>query len=112
MKTSEIINKLSLTIFNEGNTNQQIKGGYCSDLLSDVMGNAAANCIWITLQTHRNVAAIAALKEIGAVIFVKGNTPDNNTLEHAKEEGITLLGTKEETFEIAGRLYELLKKSY
>lgn len=109
MKISDIIKELSLTVFNEGDNNIDICNGYTSDLLSDVMGNAEAGCIWITLQTHRNVAAIAALKEIGAIVLVKGLEPDENTLAHAKEEGIMLLGSKEENFELSGKLYQLLK---
>ncbi len=109
MKISEMIDQLSLTVFNEGDTNKEIQSGYCSDLLSDVMGNAEAGCVWVTLQTHRNVAAISVLKEIGAVVIVKGFEPDDNTLEHAKEENITLLGTEEDTFEIAGKLYQMLE---
>lgn len=108
MKISEIIDQLSLTVFNAGDTSKEITGGYSSDLLSDVMGNAEEGCVWVTLQTHRNVAAISALKEIGAVIIVKGQEPDENTLEHAKDEGITLLGTSEETFETTGKIYALL----
>lgn len=109
MKIIDIINTLSLTVFNEGDTSKEITGGYTSDLLSDVMGNAEESCIWVTLQTHRNVAAISALKDIGAVVLVKGLQPDENTLEHAKEEDITILGTSDESFEITGKLYSLLK---
>ncbi len=110
MKVKDIIEALSLNVFNAGNLEQEIISGYSSDLLSDVMGNAEAECIWVTLQTHRNVAAIAALKEISAVVLVKGNKPDENTLEHAKEEGINLLGTSGETFETVGKIYSLLNK--
>ena len=110
MKIKDIIKALELNIFNSGDLEKEVSTGYTSDLLSDVMGNAETDCIWITLQTHRNVAAIAALKEIGAVVLVKGNTPDENTLENAKEENITLLGTSEESFEISGKIYALLTK--
>lgn len=110
MKISEIINELSLHVYNAGDTSKEISGGYTSDLLSDVMGNGEEGCVWVTLQTHRNVAAIAALKEIGAVVIVKGLEPDENTLQHAEEEGITILGTKEESFEISGKLFNLLNK--
>ena len=108
MKIKELIEELNLVVFNTGDIEKDVNSGYTSDLLSDVMGNAEAGCIWITLQTHRNVAAISALKEIGAVVFVKGNTPDDNTLENAKEEGITLLGTSEESFDISGKIYALI----
>lgn len=110
MKIKDLIETLDLNVFNAGDIEKEITLGYTSDLLSDVMGNAEAGCVWITLQTHRNVAAISALKEIGAVVLVKGNAPDENTLENAKEEDITLLGTNEESFEISGKIYALLNK--
>lgn len=110
MNISDIINELSLTVYNAGDLTTEITGGYSSDLLSDVMGNAEAGCVWVTLQTHRNIAAISSLKDIAAVILVKGLEPDENTLEHAKEEGITILGTTGESFETSGQLYQLLSK--
>jgi len=85
-----------------------VEGGYTSDLLSDVMGYADAGYVWITLQTHKNIMAIASLKELSAVILVKGFEPDEDTLALAQEEQIPLLGTTEQAFEISGRLYRLL----
>jgi predicted transcriptional regulator len=72
------------------------------------MGNAAEGEIWITLQTHQNVMAIASLKDLAAVILVKSLEPDEETVEHSNEEGIPLLGTDLETFEMAGKLYNEL----
>jgi len=109
MTVSDIINQLSLTVFNAGNLDTEISGAYSSDLLSDVMGNAEEANLWITLQTHRNVAAIAALKELAAIILVKGNEPDDDTLTHAKEENITLLGSADASFELSGKIYALIK---
>jgi len=34
----------------------EVSGGYVSDLLSDVMANAKAGDIWVTLQTHQNIS--------------------------------------------------------
>jgi predicted transcriptional regulator len=106
MKVSEMTEKFGLKVFsgNSGLENE-ISGGYVSDLLSDVMGFASENQVWITLQTHRNVVAIASLKDLAAVILVKGLQPDADTLNHSEEEGIPLLGTDLDTFEIAGKLY-------
>lgn len=111
MNVSAIVEKLSLRVFggNKGLAND-VTGGYTSDLLSDVMGHANAGAIWVTLQTHKNVAAIASLKEVAAVVFVKGYEPDADTLAQANEEGIPLLGTNDNTFEINGKLYDLLKE--
>ena len=33
-----------------------------SDLLSEVMGKAREDMIWITSQAHRNIIAVASLK--------------------------------------------------
>lgn len=109
MTVKEIIEKLDLKCLNEANLDAEIKGAYSSDLLSDVMGNARSGQIWITMQTHKNVTAIAALKDIPAVIIVRGGVPDEDMLEHAKEEDICILVSQEPTFIVCGKLYELIK---
>ncbi len=111
MTIKELVEKMNLAVFcGEENLGTEIKGGYVSDLLSDVMGFAREGNAWVTLQTHKNVIAIASLKELACVILVKGNKPDDDMLEQAKEEGIPVLGTEEQTFETAGKLYELLNQ--
>ncbi len=110
MKVSDVVKELNLKVFcGEAGLNREVTGGYVSDLLSDVMGNASEGELWVTLQTHRNVLAIASLKELAAVILVKGFEPDDDTMEHSAEEGIPVLGTELDTFELAGRLYNLIQ---
>ena len=109
MKVGELAHKLELTLFSgEAGLENEITGGYVSDLLSDVMGFAQEGQVWITLQTHQNVMAIASLKDLAAVILVKGFEPEEETVEHSNEEGIPVLGTKLGTFEVAGLLYNAL----
>src|SRR5574344_3095030 len=111
MKVQDIVTKLNLTVFcGEEHLNNEVKGGYVCDLLSDVMGFAKEGQIWVTLQTHKNVMAIASLKELSAILLVKGNQPEADMLDQAKTEGIPVLGTSEQTFEIAGKIYELIIK--
>lgn len=110
MKVSDLVNQLGLTVFSgENGLDREVNGGYVSDLLSDVMGNAEEGMVWVTLQTHQNILAIASLKELAAVIIVKGFEPETDTVKHSVEEGIPVLGTTLDTFEIAGRLYNALK---
>jgi predicted transcriptional regulator len=111
MKITDIIKKLDLKIISgkEGISNE-VTGGYVSDLLSDVMGHSKEGNIWITLQTHQNVVAIASLKDLAAVIIVKGFVPEKDTIEKSNLENIPVLSTDMDTFTIAGRLFELLKK--
>jgi predicted transcriptional regulator len=110
MKISDIIQPLDLRVLSgrNGLTNE-LKGGYVSDLLSDVIGNAKEGEIWITLQTHQNIIAVASLKDVAAIIIVKGAIPEADTIEKSNIENIPVLVTDLDTFNIAGRLYELLK---
>ncbi len=109
MKVSDIIGKLDLKVIGgEEGLQNEITGGYTSDLLSDVMGNVDEGYVWITLQTHRNVMAVASLKEVAAVIIVKGLEADENTISQSNDEGIPLLSSEMETFELSGKLYQLL----
>ena len=109
MKLTELIEKLSLTVFSVDKIPDiEVTGGYTCDLLSDVMGAVNEGQIWITLQTHRNVAAIATLKDVSAVLLVKGLKPDQEMLDHAIKESITILGTSENAFEISGKIYKLI----
>ncbi len=90
--------------------NNKISGGYTSDLLSDVMGHAQEGQVWVTLQTHKNVMAIASLKDLAAVILVKGFKPEDDMAAQSKEESIPVLGTTKTAFEITGEIYKLLQK--
>ena len=111
MRITEIKEKLDLIVLSGHNgLSKEITGGYVSDLLSDVMGNAKEGQIWITLQTHQNIIAVASLKDLAAVIIVKGAQPEADTIEKSNAENIPVLSTELDTFNITGRLYELLKK--
>lgn len=111
MKVRELMDKMNLTLFSgELCLDKDISGGYVSDLLSDVMGNAAEGQVWITLQSHKNIMAVASLKDLAAVILVKGQAPDNDTMAHSIEEQVPILGTDQEAFETAGMLYQLLNQ--
>ena len=102
---------MNLTVFcGQENLGREIKGGYTSDLLSDVMGFAREGQVWITLQTHKNVLAIASLKELAAILLVKGNKPEEDMLEQAVDEGIPVLGTDAQTFETTGKVYQLINQ--
>ncbi len=110
MKVSEIVKTLNLEVYSGcKGLDKEIEGGYTSDLLSDVMGHADSGNVWITLQTHKNVIAIASLKEIAAVVLVKGYKPEADTMAQSNEEGIPILGTDMEAFEITGLLFNMIK---
>ena len=53
---------------------QIIADGYCGDLLSDVMANAPASCVLMTIQAHKNTIAVASLVGISALVICNGRT--------------------------------------
>ena len=110
MKVKDVAERLSLKIFSapEG-LSREITGGYTSDLLSDVMGHSQEGQLWITLQTHKNIMAVASLKDLAAIILVKGFVPEQDTVELSEQEGIPILGSDCEAFELSGKLFEMLK---
>ena len=102
----DIAQQLNLKVVS-GEIDREVSGGYSSDLLSDVIANAQKNNIWITLQIHINIVAVANLQELAAIILVNGREPEEATLKKAKQENIPILLTELSTFEIVGKLYEM-----
>lgn len=108
MRLSEITKKIKLTIKTASDRlDVEVTGGYASDLLSDVIANAISGNIWVTLQTHQNIIAVAVLKDLSGIIIVNGRQPEEETLKKAEQEKIPVLVTELPTFEIVGRLYML-----
>ena len=108
MKIKEVIEKLDLEVRTKGQgLDDEVTGGYVSDLLSDVMANSAEGNIWITLQVHQNIVAVATLKEIAAIVLIGGREPEEETVKKAEEEGILILMSKMSAFELVGKLCAL-----
>ncbi len=109
MTLQEIINELGLTLLTEPKDFTEVLPtyGYASDLLSCVMAGAKNKGLWVTLQAHVNIVAVAALLDLSAVIITEGAEPDIATIAKANEQGITLLSTSRPTYAIAGKLWEL-----
>jgi hypothetical protein len=109
MNLQEIIQSLNLTVLTDAKDFAQIEptAGYTSDLLSCVMAGASHGGIWVTLQAHANIVAVAALLDQVAVIVTEGAMPDEATLAKANEEGITILLSSQPTFSVVGQLWEM-----
>lgn len=109
MKLREIITHTDLKPLHRGTWDPEMdmKGCYIGDLLSNVMAKAQAGDLWLTVQTHSNVVAIAVLLNLAGIVIVEGHLPQPQTLEKAQEEGITLLGTSLSSYELACRFASL-----
>jgi len=109
MDLQQIIDQLNLTVLTEPRDFASIAptGGYSSDLLSCVMAGAKKGHLWITLQAHLNIVAVAALNEVGAVIITENAQPDAASIVKANQQGVILLSTHQTSYEINGRLWGL-----
>jgi len=109
MILKDMIEDLELEVKSARNKlTNKVTGVYVSDLLSDVIANAQEGQIWITLQIHPNIVAVASLKELSGIILVNNRLPESETIQKAEEVGIPLMMSKLTTFALAGRLYRRL----
>jgi hypothetical protein len=108
VKLADLVNALDLDVRSApGKLDSEVAGGYVSDLLSDVLAHARQGDVWITLQIHQNVVAVASMKELAGVILVGGREPEEDTLRKAESEGIPMAVSNLPAFELVGRMYEL-----
>lgn len=109
MDLQQIIEQLDLKVITKKTDFSKVnpRVGYTSDLLSCVMAGAAKGSIWVTLQAHINIIAVAALLEVSAVIITESAMPEAATIEKANSEGIVLLSTSANSFHTVGKLWEL-----
>jgi len=109
MNLQKMIDELQLKVLTTPKDFSSIipSAGYTSDLLSCVMIGAHSKGIWVTLQAHMNIVAVAALLDLSAVIITEGAQPDEDTIAKANEEEITLLWTEQPSYPIVGKLWEM-----
>ena len=108
MKVSELMEALNLKLLTEEVASDgEVKGGYASDLLSNVMRQTEPDMVWVTMQGHQNIAAVASLIGLSAVI-VAGDAPvAEDTLKKAELNDVVIFATEASAFEVVGKLYEL-----
>ena len=108
MKLTELIEKLNLGVKSaKGHLEREVTGGYASDLLSDVLAHSEEGNLWITLQVHQNIVAVASMKDLAGIVLVNGREPEQETVEKAEAENVVIMVTEMPTFELVGRLYSL-----
>jgi predicted transcriptional regulator len=74
------------------------------------MGNSNEGEVWITMQAHTNILAVASLKDLAGIIIIGAHKPSQAVIDKANDENIPLMLSEESAFDIGGKLYQLLKK--
>ncbi len=88
--------------------NRPITTPYCCDRLSLAMNRAPEGCVFVTVVANINTLAVASMRRVACILFSEGQMPDRETLEKAKKEGITILGTDLPSFDASLLIYERL----
>ena len=108
MKLKQLVDALELEVKAGAKAlDASVEGGYISDLLSDVIANSRKGDLWITLQVHQNIIAVATLKELAGIVIIGGKKPAEDTVSKAEEEKIPVMTSPLPAFEFGGRLYEM-----
>lgn len=109
MTVKEFAEKLDLELLTgEIGTDKEVKGMYAGDLLSWVMSKAEKGDAWVTVLTNLNVIAVALMTEVSCVIIPESIKVDDQTLKRAIREGIAILSTEKDTFEVCVRSGKIL----
>ncbi len=108
MRVNELIEALDLEVLNLADGEREVTAGYTGDLLSWVMGRAEAHMLWITIMTNVNILAVAALRDLPAVLIAEGAEIDAAIIEKAADEEITLLRSSKPAYALCVALGRLL----
>lgn len=108
MKVKDICEKLVLSVVaGETALENEISTVYVGDLLSWVMAHAKASSIWITIQSHVNIVAVASLLNLSCIIVAEGAKVDEETVEKANNEEIPILTTNKDAYCLIKELIHL-----
>lgn len=107
MKLSKVIENIELEEVVGINEEINVDGVYIGDLLSLVISKGNKDNIWITIQTHLNIIAVASLIELSAIIVVEGMEIDEDTINKARNLNIPLYRTSQGAYEVACKLNNL-----
>jgi predicted transcriptional regulator len=107
MKLSEIARKLELKAVGQPDLeSKDISGVYVSDMVSDIIANAKAGNLLVTIQIHNNVIAAANLVDISAILVTQGKQPADDVVKMAEKADIPILSTGLNGWQVMTKLYE------
>lgn len=105
MNISDLQTVLGYEPVQQDYTDREISCGYTSDLLSDVMANAAENCVLITIQAHKNTIAVSSMAGIAAIVICNSRPLPDDMTETAASEQIAVFVTDKNQFTVSGEIY-------
>jgi hypothetical protein len=105
MKLQQIADKLELEkltpVFDK-----EVTGVYISDMVSDVIANAKAGNLLVTVQVHANALAAANLVDVCGIVVAQGKRPADDVIRMAVKAEISIFATALSRWQVATKLYE------
>ncbi len=108
MQVKEFVEKTGFKVYaSQEALEKEISGVFVGDLLSWVMGNCEADQVWVTVQSHLNIVAVSALKEISCLVIAHGAEVEEETINKAIEENIAICTSDLSAYDICKKCAEL-----
>ncbi len=108
MKVIDLVEKYGLEAVVLASPDREIVTGYCGDLLSVVMSSAPTDSAWLTVMNNVNVTAVASLTDVSCVIICGVSQIDEMLISKAKGNGVNVLSTDIDVYEMAVKLSKCL----
>ncbi len=105
MKLQELAAKLGLKCVTKS-FDREVTGVYISDMVSDVIANAKAGDLLVTVQIHNNVVAAANLVDLCGIVVTQGKAPTDDVVRMSEKAEIPIYTTELNRWQMATRLYE------
>ena len=108
MKPLELLQRAGFEAVQAECADEEVTTGYTSDLLSDVMANAEAGSVLITIQAHKNTVAVATLANLRAIIVCNSRPVPADMIDAARAEKVGIFRTPDNQFVTSHKVHELL----
>jgi hypothetical protein len=106
MKLKEIATKLELKSVTQKPSEAEVTGVYISDMVSDVIANAKAGNVLVTIQVHANVIAAANLVDLVGIVVTQAKPIPEEVVKLAEKSNIGIYTTNLNRWQVATKLYE------
>lgn len=93
-------------ITNDNNLDLELTYGFGCDLMSDVLAYINEETLLLTGLNNPQVIRTAEMVDVSVIVFVRGKKPNEDVINLAEENNISILTTKHILFTACGLLYE------
>ncbi len=106
MKITELMNDQYISITDEQLLDNDFKGLYATDLLSQAIHAAKSGNILLTIISNLNTIAVAVMIDLPCIIICSHKPIAKAMIDKANDEGICIISTKLHEHEVIIDLYQ------